>query len=50
MPSLRNVGWVVQDYEPLDLATSQERDGCNSSLPSENAEPACIESVHDLEL
>jgi hypothetical protein len=40
VPSLGDVGWIVQDDEALNLSASEEGNGCNTGLPSENAKPA----------
>jgi hypothetical protein len=34
MPSLGDIGRVVENDETLDLSASQERDGCDACLPS----------------
>ena len=39
MPSLWDVAPVVENYKPLDLSSGKESDGCDTCLPTKNAQP-----------
>lgn len=45
MPPFRNIRWVVKNDESLDLPTSEKGDGCNTCLPTQNAQPAYAKST-----
>jgi hypothetical protein len=41
LPSLENIGGVVDDHETLDLGCCEECNTGNTGLPSQHADPSC---------